>query len=180
METVIVAFENGTMAQRFGELLENTGTAKCLLCRSGDQVRRLMSKQAAYCVVCGPHLSDGPAEWLAEDLPPACSLLLVGPQHMLDACASRDVYTLATPIRREEAVSTVKLLLQFGHRMERFTAARRSGSDQAVVNRAKRLLIDRLGMTEDQAHRELQKRSMDTGARLSHTARQVIRELENS
>ena len=79
METVIVAFENGTMAQRFGELLENTGTAKCLLCRSGDQVRRLMSKQAVYCVVCGPHLSDGPAEWLAEDLPPACSLLLVGP-----------------------------------------------------------------------------------------------------
>ena len=180
METVIVAFENGTMAQRFGELLENTGTAKCLLCRSGDQVRRLMSKQAVYCVVCGPHLSDGPAEWLAEDLPPACSLLLVGPQHMLDACASRDVYTLATPIRREEAVSTVKLLLQFGHRMERFTAARRSGSDQAVVDRAKRLLIDRLGMTEDQAHRELQKRSMDTGARLNHTARQVIRELENS
>ena len=96
---------------------------------------------------------------------------------MLDACASRDVYTLATPIRREEAVSTVKLLLQFGHRMERFTAARRSGSDQAVVDRAKRLLIDRLGMTEDQAHREL---SMDTGARLCHTARQVIRELENS
>ena len=115
---------------------------------------------------------------VAEDLPPACSLLLVGPQHMLDACASRDVYTLATPIRREETVSTVKLLLQFGHRMERFTAARRSGSDQAVVDRAKRLLIDRLGMTEDQAHRELQKRSMDTGARLSHTARQVIRELE--
>ena len=173
METVIVAFENGTMAQRFGELLENTGTAKCLLCRSGDQVRRLMNKQTVYCVVCGPHLSDGPAEWLAEDLPPACSLLLVGPQHMLDACASRDVYTLATPIRREEAVSTVKL-----HRMERFTAARRTSADQATVDRAKKLLMDRLGMTEDQAHRELQKRSMDAGARLSHTARQVIRELE--
>ena len=142
METVIVAFENGTMAQRFGELLENTGTAKCLLCRSGDQVRRLMNKQTVYCVVCGPHLSDGPAEWLAEDLPPACSLLLVGPQHMLDACASRDVYTLATPIRREEAVSTVKLLLQFGHRMERFTAARRTSADQATVDRAKKLLMD--------------------------------------
>ena len=97
---------------------------------------------------------------------------------LLDACASRDVYTLATPIRREEAVSTVKLLLQFGHRMERFTAARRTSADQATVDRAKKLLMDRLGMTEDQAHRELQKRSMDAGARLSHTARQVIRELE--
>ena len=178
METVIVAFENGTMAQRFGELLENTGTAKCLLCRSGDQVRRLMNKQTVYCVVCGPHLSDGPAEWLAEDLPPACSLLLVGPQHMKDACASRDLYTLAPPLRREAPLSTVKLLLQFGHRMERFTAARRTSADQATVDRAKKLLMDRLGMTEDQAHRELQKRSMDAGARLSHTARQVIRELE--
>ena len=151
METVIVAFENGTMAQRFGELLENTGTAKCLLCRSGDQVRRLMSKQTVYCVVCGPHLSDGPAEWLAEDLPPACSLLLVGPQHMLDACASRDVYTLATPIRREEAVTTVRLLLQFGRRMERVLRVRRNRGDQEVVDRAKRLLMDRRGLTEEEA-----------------------------
>lgn len=174
METVIVAFENGTMAQRFGELLENTGTAKCLLCRSGDQVRRLMSKQTVYCVVCGPHLSDGPAEWLAEDLPPACSLLLVGPQHMLDACASRDVYTLATPIRREEAVSTVKLLLQFGHRMERYTRHRRSPLEQDLIARAKALLMERDGLTEEQAHRTLQKRSMDQGLTLVQTARRTL------
>lgn len=174
METVIVAFENGTMAQRFGELLENTGTAKCLLCRSGDQVRRLMSKQTVYCVVCGPHLSDGPAEWLAEDLPPACSLLLVGPQHMLDACASRDVYTLATPIRREEAVSTVKLLLQFGHRMERYTRHCRSPLEQDLIARAKALLMERDGLTEEQAHRTLQKRSMDQGLTLVQTARRTL------
>ena len=178
MDTVIVAFESDSLCRKFRDLLEGSGSAACLICHSGSQVRRAAAAQPIYCVVCGTRLSDGPAEWLAEDLPPACSLLLVGPQHMLDACASRDVYTLATPIRREEAVSTVKLLLQFGHRMERFTAARRTSADQATVDRAKKLLMDRLGMTEDQAHRELQKRSMDAGARLSHTARQVIRELE--
>lgn len=180
METVIVAFENTTMSQRFSELLESTGTAKCLTCHSGDQVRRLLSKQQVYCVVCGPHLTDGPAEWLYMDLPPSCSLLLVGPQHVLDACGSREVFKLPTPIRKDEAVSTVRLLLQFGHRMERFVRPRRGSAEQELVDKAKRLMMEVKGFTEDEAHRALQKRSMDAGARLVQTARQVIAELEQA
>ena len=130
MDTVIVAFENPAMGERFGDVLESTGTAKCLTCRSGDQVRRLLNKQQVYCVICSPHLSDGPAEWLYEDLPPSCSLLLVGPQHVLDACTGRDLFKLPTPIRKEEAVSTVRLLIQFGRRMERFVRPRRSSAEQ--------------------------------------------------
>jgi len=178
VDTVIVAFENTVMSQRFSDLLESTGTARCLTCRSGDQVRRAIGKQQAYCVVCSPHLTDGPAEWLFDDLPPNCSLLLVGPQHMLDACASREVYKLTTPIRKEEALSTVRLLLQFGHRMERFLRPRRSGPDQELMDRAKRLLMEHKGLTEEEAHRTLQKRSMDGGCRLVQTARQIISELE--
>ena len=166
MDTVIVAFENAAMSRQFSDLLENAGAAKCLVCRSGDQVRRLLSKETSYCVVCSPHLSDGPAEWLYEDLPPVCSLLLVGPQHMLDACGSRDVFKLATPLRKEEALSTVKLLLQFGHRMERFVRPRRSGAEQELVDRAKKLLMEKKGVSEEEAHRSLQKRSMDDGLRL--------------
>ncbi len=179
MDTVIVAFENPALCQSFGELLESTGTANCLTCHSGDQVRRLLSKQMVYCVVCGPRLSDGPAEWLYEDLPPACSLLLVGPQHILDCCGSAEVFKLPTPIRKEEALATVRLLLQFGRRMEKFVRPRRSAPEEELVNRAKKLLMERGGMKEGEAHRALQKQSMDRGARLSQTARQVIAELGN-
>lgn len=178
MDTVIVAFENANMSQRFSDLLETSGTARCLVCQSGDQVRRCLSRQPVYCVVCSPHLTDGPAEWLAEDLPPACSLLLVGPQHILDACGGRDTYKLATPIRREEALCTVRLLLQFGRRMERMLRPRRSPGEREVVERAKALLMERKGLGEDEAHRLLQKRSMDEGARLIQTARRVIQEFE--
>ncbi len=176
METVIVAFENSALSQRFSALLEDTGTARCIICRSGDQVRRLVNKQLCYCAVCSPHLSDGPAEWLFEDLPPVCSLLLVGPQHMLDACASEEVFKLATPIRREEAVSMVRLLLQFGRRTEKLLRSHRSAADQELVERAKELLIQRKGLSEEEAHRLIQKRSMDTGSRMSQTARQILAE----
>ncbi len=108
MESVLVVFENSEAGRRVADLLESGGTAKCQVCRSGDQARRLLNRQTVYCVVCSPHLSDGPAEWLCPDLPPVCSLLLVGPQHTLDACASRDVFKLPTPIRREEALSEME------------------------------------------------------------------------
>lgn len=166
------------MSGRFSALMEQERVARCLTCRSGDQVRRLLDKQQVYCVVCSPHLTDGPAEWLYEDLPPYCTLLLVGPRHMLDACGSGEVFKLATPIRREEAVSTVRLLLQFGHRIEKLLPLRRSLSEQETVERAKELLMERKGLSEEEAHRLLQKRSMDGGSRLVQTARRVLREYE--
>lgn len=178
MDTIIVAFEHEAMSQRFSALMEQERVARCLICRSGDQVRRLLDKQQTYCVVCSPRLTDGPAEWLYQDLPPTCALLLVGPQHVLDACSSDDVFKLATPIRREEAVSTVRLLIQFGHRVERLLHSRRSTLDQELVERAKSLLMERKGLSEEEAHRLIQKRSMDTGARLVQTARRILREYE--
>ena len=45
------------------------------------------------------------------------------------------------------------------------------------MEEAKAVLMARDGMTEEQAHRFLQKRSMDNGARLVDTARQVLEEL---
>lgn len=70
MDTVIAAFENPKFGRQVGELLEGTGTAQVLPCSSGDQVRRLLQRQSAGCILCGPHLADGPAEWLFDDLPP--------------------------------------------------------------------------------------------------------------
>ena len=42
------------------------------------------------------------------------------------------------------------------------------------MERAKALLMDRNGMTEEQAHRFLQKKSMDSGAKLLQTAQMVL------
>ena len=71
--------------------------AECLPCSSGDQVRRLLQRQGACCVICGPHLTDGPSEWLFDDLPPSCLMLMVGPKHQLDLCGSPDIFKLPTP-----------------------------------------------------------------------------------
>ena len=97
MDTVIVAFENAKFVRQLRELLESSGVAECLPCSSGDQVRRLLQRQGACCVICGPHLTDGPSEWLFDDLPPSCLMLMVGPKHQLDLCGSPDIFKLPPP-----------------------------------------------------------------------------------
>ena len=67
METVVVAFEGEKNGRRLKELLESSGTAACLLCRSADQVKRLVRQQRLTAVVCGYKFPDGTAEELAGE-----------------------------------------------------------------------------------------------------------------
>ena len=174
MEKVIVAFESDKSCWRVKEILESSGTAACIICKSADQVKRAVHKQHITTVVCGYKLSDESAEGLLEDLPPTCSMLVVVVQGMLDLCQSDDVFKLASPVSKGDLIASVRMLLQVGHRLEKFVKPRRSAEERAVIEQAKQLLMSRNGMTEEQAHRFLQKQSMDSGAKMIQTAQLVL------
>ena len=50
----------------------------------------------------------------------------------------------------------------------------RSEADKRVLQEAKSLLMERNGMTEEEAHRYIQKCSMDSGTNLVETAEMVL------
>ena len=174
MEKVIVAFESEKSCWRVKEILENSGTASCVLCRSADQVKRAVNKLHISTVICGYKLPDASAEELFDDLPTSCAMLLVGVQNLLDLCQNDDIFKLTSPVSKGDLVASVRMLIQVGHRLERFVRPRRSQEEQELIAQAKQLLMDRNGMTEEQAHRFLQKKSMDSGAKLIQTAQLVL------
>jgi len=174
MEKVILAFESEKTVARMRETLENSGVAGCIVCHSAAEIKRLVQKQHVTTVVCGYKLRDETAEALLEDLPISCSVLVVAVQNMLDMIDSDDIFKLAAPVSRNDLLSSVRMLLQIGRRMEKFVKPQRSEKEQALVERAKAILMDRHGMTEEQAHRFLQKKSMDSGAKLAQTAQMVL------
>ena len=51
---------------------------------------------------------------------------------------------------------------------------KRSADEQGVINQTKSLLIEKNGMTEEEAHRYLQKRSMDNGTNMVETSYMVL------
>ena len=172
---IIVAFERQSNCGRLREALESTGEFTCLTCRSAAQVKRAAGKLGADLVVCGFKLADETGEALYYDLPQRCVMLMVAPQARLDLCAAPGIFKLAAPAGRAELLASVRLLVQLVRGRE--APARRTQEEKALVEQAKGLLMER-GMTEDQAHRFLQKRSMDHGARLADTARRIVEEFQ--
>ena len=174
MDQVIVAFESSQTAERIRDILESGATASCVLCRTADQVRRAVHKLHITAVVCGFKLADQGAEALFRDLPPTCAMLVLAPQNLLELLQEEDIFRLATPVSKGDLTGSVRMLLQMGRRLERTFKPRRSSEEQALIDQAKSLLMERSGMSEAQAHRLLQKTSMDNSARLVQTAQMIL------
>jgi response regulator NasT len=66
------------------------------------------------------------------------------------------------------------MLLQMEQKHFKAAPPRRTEKDTADINKAKELLMSRNGMTEQEAHRFIQRKSMDTGAKAVETARLII------
>jgi AmiR/NasT family two-component response regulator len=65
-------------------------------------------------------------------------------------------------------------------RVEKLTqerdAAEKSVQNQKIIQRAKALLMNEFKITENEAHRILQKRSMDTGMTLVNVAQIILKQ----
>lgn len=174
MQRVVVAFESEKTCHRIKDIIEQEGLAPCIICRSGAEVKRVVAKQHVFTVICGFKLPDTSAVSLLEDLPQSCSMLLVANQSQLDLCDDSDMFKLASPVSRGDLIGSVKMLLQLHQKLERYTRPQRSDEEQSLIREAKAVLMYRNGMTEEEAHRFLQKQSMDHGAKLTDTARMVL------
>ncbi|MFR4560887.1 MAG: hypothetical protein ACLT5P_06485 [Flavonifractor plautii] len=101
---MVVAFEGEKNGRRLKELLESSGTAACLLCRSADQVKRLVRQQRLTAVVCGYKFPDGTAEELTGELPGFCTVLLA-PAACWSWCRKRLDSSASRPRRRAKGCS---------------------------------------------------------------------------
>lgn len=176
VQKVIVAFEHEATAASICEALESGGVAECVSCRSAAEVRRLVNKQGLRVIVCGFKFPDGSGEDLYYDLPEHCVMLMVAPKSSLEMCETEEIFQLPSPVSRGDLLASVRMLLQFARRRgsREPVHVHRSEEENQLVKQAKALLMDRHGMTEEQAHRFLQKESMDHGAKLAETARIVL------
>lgn len=176
MRKIIVAFENPVNSAKIREVVEGAGAAECVVCRTAPEVKRAVHKHRLDTVLCGFKLREESCEQLFQDLPEGCSMLMIGPQSQLELCETEGIFKLYAPVSRGDLLASVRMLLQFRQRHAAHPSAAhvRSEEEKRMVEQAKLLLMDRHGMTEEEAHRFLQKQSMDHGAKLTDTARLVL------
>ena len=177
MANIIVVFPKEEDAEKIRSLLVRGGLSVHAVCMTGIQALSAADRLLSGIVVCGYKLPDMIYSELYEDLPPAFSMLLIASQRVLQSGVIPEIVTVSMPIRPMDLIDTVEMIAAQQERVrkkKRIEHQGRSEADQKLIKDAKILLMERNNMTEEEAHRYLQKTSMDSGTNMVETAQMLF------
>ena len=98
-------------------------------------------------------------------------------QHVLSTANSTDIVCLSMPIKANDLVNTVEMMVTTMARKRKKLKAKpkeRNDQERELIKQAKILLMERNNMTEEEAHRYIQKCSMDSATNMVETAQMVL------
>ena len=172
MAKIITAFRDRQTARQIATALEASGLSVFRVCATGNEVMRAFSLCQDGILVCGARFPDRTADQLAEDLGPRAVILAADRPERLEMCEHPAIAKLAMPFSLSELVNAVE---------ERVAAhdarmPRRNEADREIVERAKQKLMREHGLTETEAHRKMQKQSMQYGIKMADCARILLGE----
>lgn len=172
MSRMLIAFEGAKTRQRMTDIFESIGIRVSASCGSGAEILRWCARLDRGVILCGYKLCDMTAEELFASLPYGFSMLLLATQIQLEDCSCEEVCKLVAPAHKSELIASVQMLMD--QQEEAVFVPKRSEEDKLLIAKAKELLMTRNQMTESQAHRFIQKRSMDTGSKMVQTALKIL------
>lgn len=177
MTNVIVAFSKAQDAKNIKNILMKKGFQVAAVCTSGAQAVNSADELGSGIVVCGCRFTDMVYEELYECLPHGMQMLLVASPSQWSGRAPQDVVCLGLPLKVQDLVSTLDMMVETMARRRRKRKNQpkeRSKEEKEMIKQAKELLMERNHMSESEAHRYIQKCSMDSGTNLVETAQMIV------
>lgn len=173
-ERIIVAAQKG-VADRLRAILDGAGLCAAAICHTAKETAA--AAQAGAIVLCGWQLEDVTGPELAKRLGADCDVLMIVPQDC-EETPGENVVQLRNPVSQEALVQSIRTLIYSRKRMrilaEKVERLSRTLEERKIIDRAKGRLIDMLHLTEREAHYQIQKKSMDSGRRISDIAREIL------
>lgn len=177
MVNVVVVFPKAEDAKNIRNLLVRNGYEVSAVCTTGSQALAAADRLGSGVVVCGYRYPDMMYNELYENLPSFFEMLLVASARFMQEGICEGVIGVAMPLRLHELLDSLEMIavqLERRRKKRRMTPAVRSEKEKKLIEDAKALLMERNHMTEEDAHRYLQKNSMDSGTNLVETAEMVL------
>lgn len=177
MINVIVGLPKLEDARNIKNVLVRSGFHVTGVCTTGSQVLSQADELNGGIVICSYKMLDMLYSELHDCLPFGFEMLLVASGNLISECYGNDIVCLSMPLKVNDLVNTVGMMaegMERRRRKRREQPRGRTPGEEAVIKEAKGLLMVRNHMTEEEAHRYLQKCSMDSGTNLTETSRMVL------
>ena len=177
MTNIIVVLPKLEDAKGIKNILVRSGFQVTGVCTTGAQAISQADGLHDGIIICSYKLVDMMYDHLHECLPYGFEMLLMASQSVINECYGNDIVCLSMPLKVNDLVNTVNMMADNILRRRRKNRLRpriRSAEEEMLIQQAKELLMSRNHMNEEEAHRYLQKCSMDSGTNLVETSQMVL------
>ena len=169
MADIIIAFPKLDDAKNLKKLLLRNGYDVSLVCDNGAQV--------VGAVICGYRFSDMHFSEILDYLPKGFQMLLMASPAKLEDSDISEIVSLPMPLKVQDLLDTLNMMMVQYRRWKKKQKNKpkvRSEGEKRIIQKAKELLMERNQMTEEEAHRYIQKISMDSAINLVETAEMIL------
>lgn len=177
MTGIIVAFPKQENGKKIKNILVRSGFQVTSVCTNGAQVIQEANELQDGVVVCTYRLPDMLYRELMEYLPGGFRMVTISSREQWTENGDDGVISLSLPLKVHELVSTLEMVcysLERARKRRKAQPRQRSREEQELIDRAKHILMERNNMDEGEAHRYLQKTSMDNGTSFTETAQMIL------
>lgn len=177
MTNIIVVLPKIEDARGIRGVLVKNGFQVTAVCLTGAQALSQLRDLNDGIVICGYKMTDMIYTELHDCLPEGFDMLLMASRAVLNEYRCDDIISLAIPLKVHDLINTVDMMSQTIMRRRRRAKTKpreRNAEETALIKEAKELLMNRNQMTEEEAHRYIQKCSMDSGTNMVETAQMVL------
>lgn len=177
MTSIIVVFPKAEDGKSIRNLLARHGYEVSAVCTLGSQVLNQIDMMSDGIIISGYKFSDMYYFDLKNSLPAGFDMLLLASQRVCTECVSNEIVCVTMPLKVQDLMSTLEMMCMNQTRRRKRLRSRprqRSEEEKKVLWEAKAVLMERNHMSEEEAHRYIQKCSMDSGTSLIETAQMVL------
>lgn len=189
LKKALIISRSEQSAVSLSELLRNESYTQISTSKTSKEAKKLAENDEFDLICINAPLADETGIELSEYFAKttrSCVVIIVPQKNadsVNDALTEHGVLVIAKPINRHLFHHFLQFTECFKMRMlcvtEENEKLRHMVEDMKIINRAKLLLISCLNMSEEQAHRYLEKQAMDLRTSKLQIAKQVIKTYEN-
>lgn len=177
MINIIVALPKPEEAKGIRSILMKNGFSVTAVCTTGAQALSHIDELNDGIVICGYKLADMIYSELHECLPEGFDMLLMLSHNVMNECLGNNIVCLSMPLKVHDLINTLSMMCQTISKRRKKARQQprvRNEKEELLIKEAKELLMTRNNMTEEEAHRYIQKCSMDSGSNMVETAQMIV------
>lgn len=177
MSNIVIAFPKKEVAQNIRKILSQSGYSVQAVCSTGAQALASVNNLENGILICGSRFIDMMYMEIHDYLPPEFQMLLIASPTSIQEREVENLVCLELPMKVHELLQTLEMMEgQIRRRRKRFRSIprQRSEEDRQMIEQAKALLMERNKFSEEEAHRYIQKRSMENGTGLVEVAQMIL------